>query len=159
MEISFPSAKHYVLALNSPITSHTGTTDETILATVRVPGGAMGLWGLLRVTHWWSYTNSANNKSPRIRLGGISGLIFGAPVHTTTVQSHMQHSVANVGAANVQEYFLASNTTGFSATTGAVASAGAIDTSVDQDLVITAQLASGSETMVLRRYLVELLVP
>lgn len=159
MLIQAPASNSRVLALRSPLTPLTGTAAETSMARVPIPGGAMGLWGLLRVTHWWSYTNSVNDKLPRLRLGGDAGVIFGAPVHTTTVQSHQQHSIANVGAANVQEYFLASNTTGFSATTGAVAAAAAINTAVDQELVITAQLEDPADTMILRRYLVELLLP
>lgn len=159
MEISFPSAKHYVLALRSPITAHTGTLVETVMATIPIPGGAMGLWGLLRVTTFWSFTNSANNKSPRIRLGGLAGVAFGAPVLTANIQTHLQHSIANIGAANAQEYFIASSTTSFGSSSGALAAAAAINTAVDQDLVITGQLASAAETLVLRRYLVELLVP
>lgn len=157
--ISVPAQQFKVLGLSGTPISHTGNTDETILATVRVPGGSMGPHGMLRVTHFWSFTNSANNKSPRVRLGGIAGVAFGAPVHTANVQSHQQHSIANAGATNSQEYFIASNTTGFSASSGALAAASSIDTTVDQDLVITAQLALGSETLTLRRYLVELIVP
>lgn len=148
-----------ILALSGTPIAHTGTVDETILASVSIPGGALGLHGMLRVTHFWSYPNSANAKTPRLRLGGIGGVIFAAPVLTTTVQAHMQHSIANAGAANVQEFFLPTVTSGFTTSATALSAAGAIDTAVDHTLVITAQLASAAETITLRRYLVELIVP
>lgn len=65
-----------VIAASAVAVSHTGDTIETVLANIAIPAGAMGANGALHITAVFSYTNSANAKTLRIRLGGISGAAF-----------------------------------------------------------------------------------
>ncbi len=134
----------------------TGTTAETILASVAVPAGEMGPNGVLRVTTEWSYTNSANNKTLRTRLGaGLSGTVFDSIVPTTNAFQRRQCDIKNRNANNAQMAPPSAYVAGFGTSTGAVLT-GTVDTSAAQTLAITGQLANAGETITLESYLVEL---
>lgn len=136
--------------------SVTGTLSETVLASVNVPAGAMGPNGILRITTDWSYTNSANNKTLRARLGGLSGTAFDVIVPTTNAYQRRQCEIRNRNAQNVQLAPPSAFATGGWGTSTASVVTGAIDTSLSQTLVITGQLANIGETITLQAYLVEL---
>lgn len=138
-----------------PATVDAGGTGEIALAQVKIPGGILGSNGVLRVTTIWSYTNNGNNKTFRIRLGGMGGTTFLSITNTTTASMH-----------DVREIFLR-NATGSQvspAGAGAVAGAngnavsnGSIDTTSDQILVITGQKGTGTDTITLEAWMVEIL--
>lgn len=133
----------------------TGTTAETTLATIPLPAGIMGLNGVLRITMVWTVTNSANNKSLRVVLGGS---LFSGVDLTTTASAQFQVHIRNRGVANSQIGFISSSGFPFS-TSGGSPVTGTVDTAVAQNLLITGQLASGAETITLEAYTVELLNP
>jgi len=138
--------------------SVTGTVTETALATITVPAGAMGLNGIIRVTPLFSYTNSANNKTLRVRLGGIGGPAFLSNAATTTLLAQPIVLIRNRGVANSQVGFTAATFSSVGITTGALAT-GSVDTSAATTVVISGQLANTGETITLESYLVELIVP
>lgn len=146
-----------VLGASGAAVAHTGTSAETILATVPVPGGALGPNGQLRVTVLWSVTNSANNKIFRVRLGGLSGTAFLATTLTTTAAQRGQVQIANRNAQNSQIAGIANNNAGGWGQMGGGTFSGSVDTSQNQDLVFTAELVNSAETISLESYLVELL--
>lgn len=143
-----------IIASSAVAASGAADTNENTLATVTVPAGIMGLNGIVRVTTSWTFTNNANNKTPRIKFGG------------TTVATYTGASNASLDVtALVQNRASASSQM---ATGLAVASAGnsktnpqalAIDTSAAVTILITAQKATGTDTMTLENYIVELLIP
>lgn len=143
----------FVLAQSAVAAALTGSTAETVLATISLPAGAMGANGVLRVTSLWSYTNSANVKTLRGRLGGLAGTQFLSQAATTTVSARLQFQVQNRNAANSQVGGALNASFGVS---GQVAITSAINTAVAQDIVLTGQLASAGETITLEAYLVEL---
>lgn len=144
-----------VLASSGIAVSHTGDTSETVLATVQVPANAMGPNGILRISSLWSYTNSGNNKTSFIRLGGLAGTAFLNRVHTASASFFDVRQIANRDAANSQ---VGPSVTLFSVGESVNAAfTGTINTTVAQDLVLTGQLASAGETITLEAYLVELL--
>lgn len=145
-----------VLAASAAASAHTGSTSETLLASVAIPAGALGANGVLRVTSIWSHTNSASVKTPRIRLGGISGTVVCGPALTTTGSLAIQRTIHNRNAHNSQVTLGAATSNTFATSTGALLTA-SIDTSAAQDLVFTGQLANAGETIALETYLVELL--
>lgn len=145
-----------VLAASAVAASNTGNTTETTLATVAIPAGALGPNGVLRVTATWSYTNSANTKTPRFRLGGISGTVMCAPAVTASGSLIIQRTIHNRNAQNSQVTLGSANSNTFVASSGALL-ATSVDTSVAQDLVLTGQLANSGETITLEAYLVELM--
>ena len=146
----------HVLAASAVAVSHTGNTNETVLATIPIPAGAIGPNGVLRVTSQWSYTNSANNKTLKVRLGGISGSIFFDTQQTTTAAYvDMGRLIHNVNSAAAQKSRGASVTGAGS--TGTAHITRTVDTTVALDLVLTGQVANTGETVTLESYVVEIL--
>jgi hypothetical protein len=146
-----------LLAASAVAASVTGTTNETALATVTIPAGAMGLNGGVEIRTVWSVTNSANSKTPRIRLGGTSGTQFMAAVFTTTATISDIRSIRNRNSASSQVGSIgASAASSIGSSTVAVVT-GSVDTSAAQDLVISGTLANSGETITLEMYEVWLL--
>jgi len=141
-----------VLAASAVAAAHTGDTLETPLATIAIPAGAMGPNGQLRVTTQWSYTNSANGKTLRVRFGGGAGTSYLAQAVAATASAQFQNRIGNRGAANSQ---VGNSNTAFGTTTAGVVTS-AVDTSAGVNLVITGQVANTAETVTLESYLVEL---
>jgi hypothetical protein len=150
----FPTANWRVLSRNFAAASHTGNTNETTLRTVSVPANALGPNGVLRVTAYWSHTNSANVKTLRTKLGGTT--LF-SPAPTTTGVSIHQYDIANRNATNSQitKPNALAATSGFGAAGGPFTTA-TVDTTSAQDIVFTAQLANSGETITLEGYLIEI---
>ena len=139
-----------VIAKSGVAVPLTGTTSETTLATITIPAGAMGANGLIRVSSVWSYTNSANNKTLRCRFGGTS---VAASIFTTTTSAPLNCLIANRNSASSQVVGLAS---GLFAATNTTLTTPAINTANAVDITLLGTLASGSETITLESYLVEL---
>lgn len=147
----------HVLGIAGAAAAHTGDTAETALASFTVPGGAMGPNGVIRVTALWTYTNSANVKTLRVRLGGLSGAIFQANTVSTSNVIVTQRTIHNRNSQLSQVGFNVSVANSFVAVgSGSPPATGSEDTSVDQALVISCQLANSSETVTLEACLVEL---
>jgi hypothetical protein len=68
-----------VLAQSAEPTSHTGDTAESVLATIAIPGNAMGENGRLAVEALFSHSANANAKTARIKFGGAT-ICSGFPV-------------------------------------------------------------------------------
>lgn len=146
-----------ILGASAAAVSGPADTSENILATVNIPGGAMGLNGKLRVYTSFTVTSSGNNKILRVRLGGIGGTVHYGVTVTTTVNINDMRIISNRGAANSQVSPGANSASFGQSNTGIVTAA--IDTSAATTLVITGQKASAGETLTLDDYLVELLIP
>ena len=146
-----------VLARSAVAVSHTGTTDETALATITVPANTLGANGRLRVTATWSYTNSANNKVPRIRFSTISGTAYFASTQTTTAVMRAQVEIANRNATNSQVGGVSAGQGGWGNTGNALITS-AVDTTAETTVVISGSLATSSETITLESYLVEVVI-
>lgn len=147
-----------VLGASAVAVPHTGTLTETALATIVVPAGAMGPNGILRVTTISTVNTNANNKTLRIRFGGSSaatGTQFMSVANTTGISHMNQRLIHNRNSQSVQIGAASGVTNGFAASTAA-AIAGAIDTSVAVNLMITGILADVADTITLESHLVEL---
>jgi hypothetical protein len=150
------AASMTLLAASAVAVSVTGTTSETVLATVTIPAGAMGLNGGVRIVTRWSMAASANNKTSRHRLGGIAGSVI-ASVPSTTSTALLESSSRNRGSPSSQ-YHMAHGNRGTDLVMAVLsATTSAIDMTQAQDLVITGQLALGTETLTLDNYEVWLL--
>lgn len=141
--------------------SHTGDTNEFVLATIPIPANALGANGVLRVTTFWTMTSSGNNKTLRIRLGG-SG-VGGTAIFTSAALTTIDHArcettliASNATNAQVTQSYYARGTDNL--TNGSAASASTVDMTADQNLAITAQLGSASETIALTGYIVEIIM-
>lgn len=143
-----------LLARSAVAQSHTGDTAEFVFATITIPAGSLGVNGILRISTYWSYTNSANAKTGRIRLGGAAGTQFLSVAHTTSAAFSDTRSIANRNALNSQ-VGIGAGTTVSGGTSTAAPTTSSVDTSLAQDLVLSGQLANSGETITLERYVVE----
>lgn len=142
----------HVLAASAVAVPLTGTTDETALATIAIPAGAIGANGQLRITMHWSATNDASGKTIRVRLGGLAGTALWTNNVTSSATARMQAYIANRNSAASQ---IGSNISAFSTSSGGIVTA-TVNTALAQDLVISGQHADGTDTMTLESYSVEL---
>ncbi|EPR09758.1 hypothetical protein M527_06420 [Sphingobium indicum IP26] len=142
-----------IVAQSAVAASVTGTTTETTLATVSILGGTVGANGRLRITTLWSYTNNANSKSFRLRLGGTQ--IWSRAEGSSDSARHSAE-MANRNSQSSQVTSSGSGGGGWGPVTATVTTT-AIDTSATQSLTITAQLANSGDTATLEAYIVELL--
>lgn len=146
-----------MLAQSSVAVTGPADTSENILATITVPGGAMGANGRLRIETLFTVTNDANNKILRIRLGGIGGTIIASD--TLTTGGGGTRGMRMVGNRNSQS----SQISGMSAGSGGFGGGGTapiattVDTSADWTIVITGQKASAGNALILDSYCVDLL--
>lgn len=147
-----------VLAVSAGSVSHTGDTSETVLATVVIPGGSMGSNGVLRITALWSASpNNANNKTPRTRLGGIGGKILRQVSLPSLLSARECIQIQNRNAQNSQVGAASGAGAGGWNGAGAAVLTASVDTSTDQSLVFTGQLATGTDSITLESYIVEVL--
>lgn len=145
-----------VLGQSSVAVSCGADTTEDALATVTIPAGAMGANGRLRITTVWTMTNSANNKTMRVRLGGIAGTIYMTSTQTAQATLRDQREISNRNAQNSQVGAMSGTSGGFGLSTSAVVTS-AVDTTADTTVVVTGQKASAGEALTLESYMVELL--
>jgi len=152
-----PNRSPIVIAQSAVAVTAPLDTAENILATVTIPAGLMGVNSSLRINVMFSWTNSANIKMPRIRLGGIGGTAFLA-ITAGSGSSVLQTVtlIRNVNSLSVQKGYPSSvgTTNGYSTATLV---SGAINTGAAQDLVFTGTKATGAESFILESYCVEFL--
>ena len=155
----YTSPQLRILGASAVAVSGSADTNENTLATINVPAGAMGLNGILRISTLWTMTNSANNKTCRIRFSGAAGTQFYAQTFTTVATLAATYSIANRNSASSQLGNVQSPSPvgGLGSMTGAFQT-GAIDTSAATSVVITGTKASAGEVLTLESYLVELIV-
>lgn len=144
----------FIIGKSFAAVSGAADTNENTLATISIPAGAIGANGCLRVRTFWTVNNNANAKTTRIRLSAIGGTIFTSLSHGAVTTGSTDGLICNRNAQNSQYAYaltLSGNSTAISTATGSV------ETSVATTMVITAQKATGSDTMTLEGYTVELL--
>lgn len=144
----------YVLANSAVAVNSTNTATEETLATIAVPANAMGANGWFEVTCGWSVTNNANAKTARIRFGGTEYL---ASSLASTAQNNQFRIIMNRGATNSQIGISSSTRPevyGTASSNAMVTSAH--DTTSSQNITITSQKATGTDSMTLEWYIVKL---
>jgi len=133
--------------------SVTGTTSETNLAALLIPGGTMGRNGFVQVAAFFSYPNNSNSKTYQIRFsttaGGVTGGIMGQGQNvTTTLTSQGMWIIRNNNATNAQSSYGGAGMTPFSAIPNGPFTL-AQDTTVNQYVNINGILAVGTDTLTL----------
>lgn len=137
-----------VMALSAVAVPLTGTLTDTTLVTYSLPGGTLGPNGRLRITCLWSINNSANTKLVKVKFGGTQIFSVGG----STQLSHQSLAfIYNRNAQNSQVTFQGI------ASPGAAVITMAIDTSIAQNLIFTAQLTNVADTATLEAYMIEAL--
>lgn len=146
----------HVMGVGANIATPADTTED-VLASITIPANSMGANGCLRIVTLWTFTNSVNNKTMRVRFSGASGTIFATIGLTTQVTTRLSVWIQNT-ATNAQNGGFEENhpASGPNQTFGTTA---AVDTTAATTVVITGQKATGSETLTLNNYMVEILKP
>lgn len=128
----------------------TGTVSETTMATATIPGGLIGSTGVLEILPTFNHPSSANNKTWRIKIGGISGTAYYDNTYTTT-RSAMPMLAIRSTSTTAQKGASSAVAAGLGTSASAIITS-AIDTTVDFTIVVTGQLASSGETMSLKGF-------
>jgi hypothetical protein len=137
----------YVLDQNAAPTSHTGDTAEAVLANIQLAANAMGVNGRIEVKARFSWSNSANLKTIKVKFGGTA---IENVSQTTNSGIHVAASIANRGVANSQDGYVARYKPG--STVDYVVAPTSIDTGQATTISITGQLANATETVTLESY-------
>lgn len=147
----------YILQQSSVPVSSGNITSETVFATCPVAAGALGNNGSLRVQTNWALTNGANAKTLRVRWDGISGQAFLSVNATSTAGcSAVTHIGQNNTSFGQVGSSLAVMTAGYVAANSQGSTAVA-NTAGSTSLVITGQKGTGTDTLTLQSYVIELL--
>ena len=138
----------------STTTAVTNTTAETQVASFTLPGGVMGMNGVLRLWPMLSQTNSANGKTLRIKLGAATAITqaFGG---AGSASAYGILTIRNLNSQSSQK-----STQGGSLGVGTTSSAigtSAADTSADITVSLTVQMGALAETVTLEHLFVEVL--
>ncbi|WP_069306358.1 hypothetical protein [Methylobrevis pamukkalensis] len=128
----------------------TDTTDETVMRSVTVPGGAPGIHGCVLVWALWSYTNSATAKTIRVRSGGLTGDIIVEIAPTTTATIITTRVIGMAGSLTSQVSFQASDADGIGTGSSGVTTGGQ-DYGADVVIAFTGQPGSTSANINLLR--------
>jgi hypothetical protein len=150
-----PTKASYLLDQSGAPSTVTGTTNETTLATVTVPAGAVLARGALRITSLWSMTNNANVKTLLARLAGVN---IGGGVGTSSVATFFGQQVIWNRSATNSQVMRPAVATSFGTSTSAVLTA-AVDMTAAQNLTFTGTLANAADSITLEAYTVEVLNP
>lgn len=145
-----------LFAKSGTASSITGTGTETILATIAIPPNTIGANGQIRIRSYWTTTNNADTKTLRIRLGttGITAsqimlssiTTFGSPMILTDLQ--------NLNATNSQNDF-SEGSRGTDGLVTTVLTTSAVDMTASQNIYITGQLGTTTDTITLTGYSIE----
>lgn len=121
---------------------YAGTTAEITLTTFSLPGNLMGPNGYQLVRARGAHPNNANNKSYRRSIAGVS---TGLANFTTTNTAPLLWELINRGKATSNLFGAPQNA--FTANT-ALNIPSAIDTTVDNDVTLTGQLAVATDFLI-----------
>lgn len=148
--VSRPAKAPFVLAQAVVNASCDATVNENALATITLPANTLGANGSVEILTTWAMTNSANNKTTRVRFSGPAGTEFQNRIITTQESSQQLTSISNAGATNSQRG-MGLGSPGNGETTNAIV-VGAIDTTADTTIVLSGQKALAGETLTLVKY-------
>ena len=148
----------YTHAQGAVNSTQTGTaTTDLLLASVVIPGGALGPNGQLDVDLLvLAGANNANVKRVIAKLGNVQILSIASPLTSTRTARFEVEAYGNNSEASILAYAtdasisVAAGGTG----SGTTMSAAALDTTVDQTLSIYCNLASAGDSVTLQRWAV-----
>lgn len=131
-------------------TSVTGQGAETVLYTVNLP--ALGSNSILKVTCLWTVTNSSNNKTLKVKLGGTA-----FSTTTITTNNTLQHvTIIRNRNSTSSQVAMANLSSTYGQTVNAVIT-GTEATASGSTLTVTGTLANTSETITLNSVFVEVM--
>lgn len=128
-----------------PVSCALTGTDE-VLDSLFIPAGIIGVNSILQIEPLWSYTNSANNKIIKVKIGGVT--VFTA-TRTTSVRDSALIVIANRNSLTSQIRPIDGNYVSSGSSTATTYN---IDFSVGVSIDIIGQRANSSDTLTLEYY-------
>lgn len=133
------------------------TTADTTLATITIPGGAMGPNGYVELYTVWTVNNNANQKQATVRVGGVAGTLYFNSNLANFVTSTRFLRVMNVNSQSSQKSFAQDGNAGGLGLAGGALATSSVNTSSNWDLVIRGQkVGSSADTLTLEAYTVNI---
>lgn len=144
------------LSKSTTASSHTGDTVETALATFTITGGTIGSTDRLEITTFWTRSGSAAAATPRVRLDGTTGTIYGTDTIVALAARNIQGKtiIYSNNATNAQKASGAPISNPYISTPNAIITSTA-DFTGNVDVVISGQLANAGDTITLQSYYIE----
>lgn len=142
------------------VTESTNNTIEFKTYGILVPGGLLATGCEVQVVQEWTYPNSANSKTFRVRFGAandLTGTVMAAPVFTTTATEQQLHNfrIADSGVA-AQTGMATVIAMAYTTSSSAPATA-TVDTANNSYIVISSQRTLGTEAVVNKAYSVDII--
>ncbi len=143
----------YVFAQTGTAVSVGAVTTEAALATITIPGGAIGPNGWVEIYTSFSFTGSTNTKALRVRAGGISGsAFFDITLNVATQLNYARLTqIINNNSQSSQKGFSVTGGAGTGLGSAALPTA-SVNTASNWDLVITGQKGLAGDTLTLESY-------
>jgi len=144
----------FIVADGAPNSSITGSTSETVLAYIKIPGGTLGRNSNIQVDTLWNFTGTAGTKTRKIYLNSSAAAAGTAYLNNAgaagDLSSYMTTAIYNNNSVSAQIGGLTTGSHGQS--TAAALPTGTINTANDCYIVITATLANAADSAVLAAY-------
>ncbi|HDR9052688.1 TPA: hypothetical protein QDB02_000370 [Burkholderia vietnamiensis] len=144
-----------VLAQSAVASAVTGTTSETVLATVAVPANTLGVNGCLEIEFAYQFSANTDSKTLYLRLGGT--LIFS--VVQTSASNGLYIGRVLLYNRNSQSSQITTSPGNVIGGNGGSPTATSINTAAAQNLTLTGQLGTSTDTITLNSYSVKVLNP
>ncbi len=131
-------------------------TVENVLATISCP--ALSPTGIIRIWQAWTYTNNANNKTIRNRLGGASGTVIFGPTRTTQL-SQTALIIVSANKLTNSQHVSGITQNGLLTADGIAPTDYSVDLSVPFTIVLSGQKTNSADSLVLQHVHAELVRP
>lgn len=151
--VSIKSQNFPKVFASNTTSSVTGTVTPTTLATFTLPGGLLGPTGVVRITNFWTCTNSANTKTCSITFGATT--VQNVAVTTSAALGKLTH-VWNT-TSGTQRIFSTTDLDGVGRANGGTVGSSTVDTNSDVVINIVGTLTNTGETISLESVLIEIL--
>lgn len=142
-----------VVAQSGTTASHTGDTNETILATIAIPANLLGANGILMVRALINCVGTTSGKTTRLRIGasgsGLTGTqMFGNTLAAANLNQAYTGTIYNANATGTQ-----TSASGWDGAAGSTsASTASVDTTAAWEVNINGVLGSAADTINLIGY-------
>lgn len=141
--------------LSGAATALTGTIALTDLLALTIPAGIMGPKGVIDIDAVFSGSGVAGIKTANVVFGAGAAVFWSTAFGATITQARSSVRISNRNNASAQVGGMTTGA-GVGSNTAGVPMTTAIDTTVDQVLKITGQLASAADTLTLESYAVRI---
>jgi len=141
------------------LTEATNNTIEFKTYGILIPAGLLAVGCEIQVAHEWTYPNSANTKTFRVRFGtanDLTGTVMAAPTFTTTATNQLLHNFRIADASLSAQVGMDTAASLCYATSSTAPATAAINTANDSYIVISSQRTLGTEAVVSKSYSVDI---